>query len=100
VEGVLWLENLLMEAPFAFLVVTHDRCLLDRVSTEVLALDGQGGIGFFADFAVGTGAARAAAAESRRRSASRGPLCALGGAGSEAPLDCRVLKVPGSRAFG
>ncbi|MGA7893117.1 MAG: ABC transporter ATP-binding protein, partial [Candidatus Sulfotelmatobacter sp.] len=30
--------------------VTHDRYMLDRVSTVVLGLDGQGGVGLFADY--------------------------------------------------
>ena len=32
------------------LLVTHDRFLLDRVSTEILALDGKGGSRFFAGY--------------------------------------------------
>src|SRR5256885_8180135 len=31
-------------------MVTHDRCMLDRVSTVVLGLDGQGSAGLFADY--------------------------------------------------
>ena len=37
------LEESLMEFPGALVLVTHDRFLLDRVSSVVLALDGQGG---------------------------------------------------------
>jgi len=32
-------------------LVTHDRFMLDRVSTVLLALDGEGGSEFFADYA-------------------------------------------------
>jgi ATP-binding cassette subfamily F protein uup len=45
------LEESLADFPGALLLVTHDRYLLDRVSNEVLALDGGGGHGFFADYA-------------------------------------------------
>jgi ATP-binding cassette subfamily F protein uup len=45
------LEESLLEFPGAFVLVTHDRYLLDRVSTRLLALDGQGGALFFADYA-------------------------------------------------
>jgi ABC transport system ATP-binding/permease protein len=45
------LEESLLEFPGALVLVTHDRYLLDRVSTQVLALDGQGGATLFADYA-------------------------------------------------
>ncbi len=45
------LEESLLEFPGALVLVTHDRYLLDRVSTRLLALDGQGGATFFADYA-------------------------------------------------
>ncbi|MCB9487374.1 MAG: ABC-F family ATP-binding cassette domain-containing protein [Deltaproteobacteria bacterium] len=44
------LEDGLENFPGALVLVTHDRHLLDRVSTVVLGLDGEGGAGFFADF--------------------------------------------------
>lgn len=44
------LEESLLDFPGALVLVTHDRYLLDRVSTALLALDGQGGGEFFADF--------------------------------------------------
>ena len=43
------LENSMLEFPGALVLVTHDRYLLDRVSKEILALDGRGGSNFFAD---------------------------------------------------
>lgn len=44
------LEDGLLDFPGAMVLVTHDRFLLDRVSTSVLALDGEGGGEFFADY--------------------------------------------------
>jgi ATP-binding cassette subfamily F protein uup len=44
------LEDSLTEFPGALVLVTHDRYLLDRVSTAVLGLDGQGGAQIFADY--------------------------------------------------
>jgi len=45
------LENSLLEFPGALVLVTHDRWLLDRVSTILLALDGAGHAEWFADYA-------------------------------------------------
>jgi ATP-binding cassette subfamily F protein uup len=45
------LESNLADFPGAMVLVTHDRYLLDRLSTFLLALDGQGGVGFFAELA-------------------------------------------------
>jgi ATP-binding cassette subfamily F protein uup len=44
------LEESLMEYPGALVLVTHDRYMLDRVSTLVLGLDGQGGAERFANY--------------------------------------------------
>ncbi|MGC2398425.1 MAG: ABC-F family ATP-binding cassette domain-containing protein [Acidobacteriaceae bacterium] len=44
------LEESLLEFPGAMVLVTHDRYLLDRVSTSVLGLDGRGGAERFADY--------------------------------------------------
>ena len=44
------LEDSLTEFPGALVLVTHDRYLLDRVSTAVLGLDGQGSAVLFADY--------------------------------------------------
>ncbi|MBL8173941.1 MAG: ABC-F family ATP-binding cassette domain-containing protein [Bryobacterales bacterium] len=44
------LEESLLEFRGALVLVTHDRYLLDRVATVVLGLDGEGGIGRFADY--------------------------------------------------
>ena len=44
------LEESLLEFRGALVLVTHDRYLLDRVSTTVIGLDGAGGVGNFADY--------------------------------------------------
>ncbi|MHB1020810.1 MAG: ABC-F family ATP-binding cassette domain-containing protein [Acidobacteriaceae bacterium] len=44
------LEESLLEYKGALVLVTHDRYMLDRVSTLVLGLDGQGGAERFADY--------------------------------------------------
>ncbi|HEX7421158.1 MAG TPA: ABC-F family ATP-binding cassette domain-containing protein [Thermoanaerobaculia bacterium] len=44
------LEESLLEFPGALVLVTHDRYMIDRVSTQILALDGQGGAEYFADY--------------------------------------------------
>ncbi|MBX3302387.1 MAG: ABC-F family ATP-binding cassette domain-containing protein [Nitrospira sp.] len=45
------LEESLLEFAGALVLVTHDRWLLDRVSTRLLALDGTGRAEWFADYA-------------------------------------------------
>ncbi|HYO13151.1 MAG TPA: ABC-F family ATP-binding cassette domain-containing protein [Thermoanaerobaculia bacterium] len=45
------LEESLQEFPGALVLVTHDRYLLESVSTLVLALDGKGNAEYFADYA-------------------------------------------------
>ena len=44
------LEESLLEFPGALVLVTHDRYLLDRVSTRILAIDGRGGAVPYADY--------------------------------------------------
>jgi ATP-binding cassette subfamily F protein uup len=44
------LEESLEEFPGALVLVTHDRFMLDRLSTEILGLDGEGGSGIFTDY--------------------------------------------------
>jgi len=45
------LEESLADFPGALVLVTHDRFMLDRISTELLALDGKGAARRFVDFA-------------------------------------------------
>ena len=44
------LEESLLEYSGALVLVTHDRYMLDRISTVVLGLDGRGGVESFADY--------------------------------------------------
>ena len=44
------LEEALLEFPGALVLVSHDRYLLDRVSTGIVALDGHGGARHYADY--------------------------------------------------
>jgi ATP-binding cassette subfamily F protein uup len=44
------LEESLLEFPGALVLVTHDRYMIDRVSTQILALDGRGNAELFADY--------------------------------------------------
>ncbi len=73
------LEESLLEFPGALVLVTHDRFLLDRVSTSLLALDGSGGVTPFADLAQWQSAlvaAEDAAKASRPRPAAPRPAAA------------------------
>jgi len=45
------LEESLADFPGAVVLVTHDRFMLDRLSTQILGLDGRGGAKFYADLA-------------------------------------------------
>lgn len=44
------LEESLEDFPGAVVLVTHDRAMLDRLATRVLALDGRGGARYFTDY--------------------------------------------------
>ncbi|MBS0182085.1 MAG: ABC-F family ATP-binding cassette domain-containing protein [Nitrospira sp.] len=59
------LEDSLLEFTGALVLVTHDRWLLDRVSTRLLALDGIGHAEWFADYAQWEAAQERKAAEER-----------------------------------
>jgi ABC transport system ATP-binding/permease protein len=52
------LEEGLEEFTGALVLVTHDRSLLDRLCTDILGLDGQGGARIFSDFTQWTAAQR------------------------------------------
>lgn len=45
-EGVLWLESLLREASFAFILISHDRAFLENVTTRIVELHPQYAEGF------------------------------------------------------
>lgn len=59
------LEESLIDFPGGLVLVTHDRFLLDRVSTVILALDGTGRGVFFADYAQWEAAQRSVTPEAR-----------------------------------
>jgi ABC transport system ATP-binding/permease protein len=67
------LEESLMDFPGAIVLVTHDRFLLDRVSTSLLALDGKGNAVPFADYAQWEAAQKAAAAAPRQSAPKAAP---------------------------
>ncbi len=60
------LEESLAEFDGALVLVTHDRFMLERVSTIILALDGAGGTATFADYSQWEATRAAAAAEPRQ----------------------------------
>ncbi|MBF0449431.1 MAG: ABC-F family ATP-binding cassette domain-containing protein [Candidatus Magnetomorum sp.] len=47
IEGILWLEKLLTNAPFAFVLVSHDRLFLENVTNKIIELNARYGEGFF-----------------------------------------------------
>jgi ATP-binding cassette subfamily F protein uup len=59
------LEDSLMDFPGAMVLVTHDRYMLDRVSTLIVGLDGKGNAGVFADCAQWEAETQRQKAESR-----------------------------------
>lgn len=46
-EGILWLEQLLLEAPWACVLVSHDRYLLERAATRIMEISRAYPGGFF-----------------------------------------------------
>jgi len=67
------LEDSLLEFPGALVLVTHDRFLLESVSTLILALDGQGNSEFFADYAQWESARQSAPPPSKSTAAKASP---------------------------
>jgi len=67
-EGVLWLETLLKDAPFAFVLISHDRVFLENVTNRIVELHPAYAEGFlsvngaYSDFLVQREAALAAQA--------------------------------------
>ena len=77
------LEDSLLEFPGALVLVTHDRWLLDRVSTILLALDGTGRLEWFADYAQWESAQeRAAESETGGNDDATAPAATDQGAGT------------------
>jgi ATP-binding cassette subfamily F protein uup len=83
------LEESLLEFPGAVVLVTHDRFLFDRVSTVVLALDGNGGVEVFADYQQWEDAQRAQA--QAQAPAAEKALAAAGGQSKRAPSGIKRL---------
>src|SRR6266850_768979 len=65
------LEDSLAEFDGGLVLVTHDRFMLERVSTVILALDGEGGTETFADYAQWEAAQSAAGPAPPRRATGR-----------------------------
>ena len=61
------LEESLLEFPGALVLVPHDRHLMDRVATAVVALDGRGGVERYADYAQWAGSAGARSSAKREK---------------------------------
>ena len=80
--GVAWLENWLADYPGGLVIVSHDRYLLDRVTTRMLELDRgasylhEGGYGSYLE-AKAEREEQAASAESTRRNLARTELAWL-----------------------
>ena len=70
------LEESLLEFGGALVLVTHDRYLLDRLSTRLLALDGEGGATFYADYVQWELGQRAAAEAAALRATEGRPKAA------------------------
>ena len=79
------LEESLEEFPGAVVLVTHDRAMLDRLATGILALDGRGGARAFADYAQWERIHRHEAKESRSARAGNAPQPAATSGPSGAP---------------
>jgi ATP-binding cassette subfamily F protein uup len=89
------LEESLAEFPGCMVLVTHDRLLLDQVSTRILALDGAGHAEPYADHAQWE-AARKASRKGVRGAAGRGGSAAPGGAAKPRPEAGQSLGEPPS----
>ena len=62
------LEESLLEFPGALVLITHDRCMLDRVCTKLLALGDPHQTSFYADFAQWENATRKQQAPTEKKS--------------------------------
>ncbi len=85
------LESSLDSFAGALVLVTHDRHLLDRVSTQLLALDGRGGATIYADLAQWESARRShRPADSPRKSPPVPPSVSLPAGATAAPVRKRL----------
>jgi len=76
------LEESLLEYTGALVLVTHDRYMLDRVSTVVLGLDGAGGAERFADYSQWEEWSRERKAATRKQESAVAKSAGEGGEGS------------------
>ena len=90
------LEESLLEYPGALVLVTHDRFMLDRVSTVVVGLDGFGGAERFADYSQWETWQRAQLAAAAAKSADGNRR--LRSTGDEAPRSTAKKKLSYSEA--
>jgi ATP-binding cassette subfamily F protein uup len=88
------LEETLLEYRGALVLVTHDRYLLDRVSTIVLGLDGQGQVEDFADYSQWE-----LWQDERRQTAKVLPHAASRAKGQDAPTSKKKLSYLEAREF-
>jgi ATP-binding cassette subfamily F protein uup len=84
------LEESLLEFRGALVLVTHDRYMLDRVSTVVLGLDGAGGAERFADYSQWDAWQRQTGARSKNADANRRGSVKANGNGARARVANRV----------
>ena len=82
------LEESLSEFPGALVLVTHDRFMLDRISTELVALDGQGAAHWYADLAQWEAAQERA--EKEQKAAAKAPSKATASDTVKAPAPKRL----------
>jgi ATP-binding cassette subfamily F protein uup len=68
------LEEALVDFPGALVLVSHDRHLVDRVTTQILALDGRGQVRRYADYDQWQGDRRPAATSKKARGAGSARL--------------------------
>ncbi|HEX2224476.1 MAG TPA: ABC-F family ATP-binding cassette domain-containing protein [Thermoanaerobaculia bacterium] len=79
------LEESLLEFPGALVLVTHDRYLLETVSTYILALDGKGNAQYFADYEQWEAHREQAQKESAAKPAKAAPAAVSAVPGAAAP---------------
>ena len=93
------LEESLLEYRGALVLVTHDRYLLDRVSTVVLGLDGLGKVEVFADYAQWDAWRQAKRAKATSDGPDGGRRSASNGIGSPAAARKKKLSYGEAREF-
>ena len=83
------LEESLLDFPGALVLVSHDRQLIDRVTTEILALDGRGGAKRYADCDQWQAQRRAAKAPKKSKGTGKRPTARKPKAGRLSYLEQR-----------